>query len=139
MQKYSEGHSVFYDFMGLFFVYYTEATGKIINTCVSVAVLVAVGGSLWRMAATSYISIGKILKTYGLILILHLVGLVLALGLPILLAVILDSADRSMTWFTSRWLLFGLYICPALFGLALPSVLYLSFNRNVSFIKILEK
>ncbi|XP_065367016.1 endoplasmic reticulum metallopeptidase 1-like [Calliphora vicina] len=129
-QKHAEGHSVFYDFLGLFFVNYTETQGKIINTCVSLIVLIAVGVSLWLMAASSFISIGRLLRTYAFILILHIVGLVLALGLPILMALMFDGGDRSMTWFTSKWLVFGLYICPSLFGLALPSLLYISFSRN---------
>lgn len=132
LQKYSEGHSVFYDFLGLFFVYYTETQGIIINVCVAVAVIAAICVSLWRMAALSYLSIGSILKTFSLILILHIVGLALAVGLPILLAVIFDSGDRSMTWFTHKWLVFGLYICPTLIGLSLPSLMYLRFTRNVS-------
>ena len=132
LQKYAEGHSVFYDFLGLFIIYYTETVAQIMNACVSVIVIIAIGVSLWRMAAISYISIGNILKTYGLIIVLHIVGLVLAVGLPLALAAIFDSGDQSMSWFTSKWLVIGLYMCPTLFGLAVPSLLYLSFSRNVS-------
>lgn len=106
--------------------------GQIINACVSVIVIIAIAVSLWRIAAISYISIGNILKTYGLILVLHLLGLILAIGLPLALAAIFDSGDSSMSWFTSKWLVFGLYVCPTLFGLAVPSLLYLSYSRNVS-------
>lgn len=84
------------------------------------------------MAAISYVSIGNIMKTFALIQILHIVGIVLAIGLPILMAVMFDAGDSSMTWFTQKWLTFGLYICPSLIGLCVPTLLYLSFNRNVS-------
>ncbi|XP_013111709.2 endoplasmic reticulum metallopeptidase 1 [Stomoxys calcitrans] len=129
-EKYAEGHSVFYDFMGLFFIYYTETVGQIINTCVSVVVLICIGVSIWRMAAVSYISIGKVMRTFALLLILHICGLALAIGLPLLMAVMFDAGDRSLTWFSHKWLTFGLYICPSLIGMCLPSLLYLSFNRN---------
>ncbi|XP_005177924.1 endoplasmic reticulum metallopeptidase 1 isoform X1 [Musca domestica] len=128
--KYAEGHSIFYDFMGLFFIYYTETQGQIINCCVSVIVVVLIGISFWRMAATSYLSIGSTMKTFVLIEVLHILGIVLALGLPLLMAVMFDAGDRSMTWFSQKWLVFGLYVCPSLIGLCLPTLLYLSFNKN---------
>lgn len=131
LQKYAEGHSIFYDFMGLFFIYYTETQGQIINCCVSVIVAVLIGISFWRMAATSYLSIGSTMKTFVLIEVLHILGIVLALGLPLLMAVMFDAGDRSMTWFSQKWLVFGLYVCPSLIGLCLPTLLYLSFNKNV--------
>ncbi|XP_075168829.1 endoplasmic reticulum metallopeptidase 1-like isoform X2 [Haematobia irritans] len=129
-EKYSEGHSVFYDFLGLFFVFYTETEGQIINTCVSLIVIISVGVSIWRMAAISFISLGKIMRTFALINVLHICGLLLAIGLPLLMSVMFDAGDRSMTWFSHKWLTFGLYICPSLIGMCLPSLLYLSFNRN---------
>lgn len=132
MQQHAKGHTVFYDFIGLFFVYYTETAGMIINICLAVLGIVVVGISLWRIAASSHMSIANVLRVFGLIFLLHFIGFILAFGLPILMAVLFDSGDRSMTWFTNKWLVIGLYIAPSLFGLCMPTLLYLSFNRNVS-------
>ncbi|XP_017490382.1 PREDICTED: endoplasmic reticulum metallopeptidase 1-like [Rhagoletis zephyria] len=129
-ENHASGHAIFYDFLGLFVIEYTEDTGKIINTAVVVVALVLVAISLWCIAEDSFISICSVFKLFSLIFILHLVGWILALALPLLVAVALDSAASSMTWFTNKWLVLGLYACPALFGLSVPTLLYLSISRN---------
>jgi len=37
-----------------------------------------------------------------------------------------------MTYYSNNWLVIGLYICPAIIGLVLPSSLYHSFKSDVS-------
>ncbi|XP_050327626.1 endoplasmic reticulum metallopeptidase 1-like isoform X1 [Bactrocera neohumeralis] len=128
--RHAEGHMVFYDFFGYFVVSYTESTGKILNTCVSVGAILLTCISMYLMAADSFVSIGYTLRLFSLIFVLHLIGWILAIALPLLMATMFDSADRSMTWFTSKWLVFGLYICPTLMGLSAPTLLYLSISRN---------
>lgn len=39
---------------------------------------------------------------------------------------------RTMTYYSNNWLVIGLYICPAIIGLVLPSTLYHSFKSDVS-------
>jgi len=60
------------------------------------------------------------------------VGFLLCIGLPLLMAVLFDAGDRSLTYFTSNWLVFGLYVCPAIIGLVLPLTLYYTLLPNVS-------
>ncbi|XP_030388603.1 endoplasmic reticulum metallopeptidase 1-like [Scaptodrosophila lebanonensis] len=126
----SEGHSVFFDFLGLFFVYYKEATGVALNICFSFAGLILVGVSLWRMGKLSDLTFGKITGLFGIVFLLELASFVLALGLPLLMAVFYDAGDRTLTYFSNKWLIIGLYICPALIGLMLPITLYLTFRPN---------
>ncbi|XP_017115330.1 endoplasmic reticulum metallopeptidase 1-like [Drosophila elegans] len=127
-----DGHSVFFDFLGLFFVYYTETTGIILNCLIGVISLVLVGCSLWRMSCqTKEVSLGRILIWFLIILVLHLVGFLLSICLPLLLAVIFDAGGRSLTYFTSNWLVFGLYVGPAIIGLVLPLTLYFTLKPNV--------
>ncbi|KAH8285616.1 hypothetical protein KR054_011701, partial [Drosophila jambulina] len=126
-----EGHAIFFDFLGLFFVYYTETTGIIMNCCIAVISLVLVGCSLWRMARQSEkVSLAKISLCFLIILGLHVVGVLLCFGLPLLMAVLFDAGDRSMTYYSSNWLVFGLFICPAIIGLALPLTLYFTLKPN---------
>jgi len=66
------------------------------------------------------------------ILGLHVVGFLLCICLPLLMAVLFDAGDRSLTYFTSNWLVFGLYVCPAIIGLVLPLTLYYTLLPNVS-------
>nr|XP_017033140.1 endoplasmic reticulum metallopeptidase 1-like [Drosophila kikkawai] len=126
-----DGHTVFFDFLGLFFVYYTETTGIIMNYCFAVISLVLVGCSLWRMARQSEkVSLPQISLWFLIILGLHVVGVLLCFGLPLLMAVLFDAGDRSMTYFTSNWLVFGYYICPSVIGLVLPLTLYYTLKPN---------
>ncbi|KMY93172.1 endoplasmic reticulum metallopeptidase 1 [Drosophila simulans] len=130
-EKTDDSHAVFFDFLGLFFVYYTESTGIILNSVIGVLSLVLVGCSLWRMSRQSEkVSIGQILIQFLIILGLHVVGLLLSICLPLLMAVLFDAGDRSLTYFTSNWLVFGLYVCPAIIGLVLPLTLYFTLLPN---------
>ncbi|XP_050743428.1 endoplasmic reticulum metallopeptidase 1 [Drosophila biarmipes] len=126
-----DSHAVFFDFLGLFFVYYTESTGIILNCCIGVFSLVLVGFSLWRMVRQSEkVSLGQISLWFLIILGLHVAGAVLCFCLPLLMAAIFDAGDRSLTYFTSNWLVFGLYVFPAIIGLVLPLTLYFTLRPN---------
>ncbi|XP_017039283.1 endoplasmic reticulum metallopeptidase 1-like [Drosophila ficusphila] len=126
-----DGHAVFFDFLGLFFVYYTETTGIVMNCLVGVISLVLVGCSLWRMTRQSEkVSIAQISIWFLIILGLHVVGFLLCICLPLLMAVIFDAGSRSLTYFANKWLMFGLFVCPAVIGLVLPLTLYYTLKPN---------
>lgn len=131
LQLHSKGHAVFFDFLGLFFVTYTEKTGIILNYCLAVISLLLVGGSIWRMSSQSENSIVRTCMWFGIILGLHLIGCLLCMGLPLLMSVLYDVSDRTMTYYSNNWLVIGLYICPAIIGLVLPSTLFYAFKTNV--------
>jgi len=123
---------VFFDFLGLFFVYYRASTGTILNSCIAAVSLLLVGISLWRMARVSEQSVCNIYIWFGILLALHVLGMILCLGLPLLMAIVFDAGDRSLTYFTNTWLMIGLFICPAIIGLSLPTTVYYIFRKNVS-------
>ncbi|XP_026842283.1 endoplasmic reticulum metallopeptidase 1 isoform X2 [Drosophila persimilis] len=129
-EVHSKGHSIFFDFLGLFFVSYSEKTGIILNCVIAVISLILVGVSLWRMALASEVTAGQISVWFLIILGLHVVGFGLCLGLPLLMAVLFDAGDRSLTYFSSNWLVIGLYVCPAVIGLVLPLTLYYTLKPN---------
>nr|XP_017002688.2 endoplasmic reticulum metallopeptidase 1 [Drosophila takahashii] len=127
-----EGHAVFFDFLGLFFVYYTETTGIVLNCLIGVISLVLVGVSLWRMSRQSEeVTLPQISIWFVSILGLHVVGFLLCICLPLLMAVLFDAGDRSLTYFSNIWLVFGLYVFPAIIGLVLPLTLYYTLRPNV--------
>ncbi|EDW85577.2 uncharacterized protein Dwil_GK23156 [Drosophila willistoni] len=129
-EEYSEGHSVFYDFLGLFLIYYTETTGIILNCCVAVISLVLVSISLWRIASNCLETQGQLFIWFLIILALQVTGLALSVALPLLMAVLFDAGNNSMSYFTNNWLVIGLYICPAVIGQVLPLTLYYTLKRN---------
>ncbi|EDW01017.1 GH20688 [Drosophila grimshawi] len=129
-EAHREGHAVFFDYMGLFFVVYSKTTGIVLNSCIAAVSLLLVGISLWRMAHVSELSLCQVLIWFAIILGLHIVGVALCLGLPLLMAVLFDAGNHSLTYFTSNWLMLGLFVCPAIIGLSLPTTLYFSFRKN---------
>ncbi|XP_034479191.1 endoplasmic reticulum metallopeptidase 1-like [Drosophila innubila] len=132
VEAHKEGHAVFFDFLGLFFVYYRASTGIILNSCVAAISLLLVCVSLWRMSRVSEQSLCRIYIWFGILLALHVLGMILCLGLPLLMAIVFDAGDRSLTYFTHIWLMFGLFICPAIIGLVLPTTIYYSFRKNLN-------
>jgi len=65
------------------------------------------------------------------ILGLHVVGFLMCICLPLLMAVLFDAGGRSLTYFSSIWLVFGLYVFPAVIGLVLPLTLYYTLRPSV--------
>nr|XP_016927739.1 endoplasmic reticulum metallopeptidase 1-like [Drosophila suzukii] len=126
---YEQGPSVFFDVLGLFFINYTNKTGIILNLSVAIAAILLIFLSLGRMANKSDVSINFMVFWFVLILIVQILALTLALGLPIWIANYFDSKGLSLTYFSSKELMFGLYVCPCLFGLLLPPYIFLALSR----------
>ncbi|XP_017033139.1 endoplasmic reticulum metallopeptidase 1-like [Drosophila kikkawai] len=129
-EAHSEGHSVFFDYLGLFFVYYTESTGIILNISFSLGAMLLVCLSLWRMSKVSGRRIGTYSRAFGMQFLLALLGLLLALVFPILMSVFYGLGNRTMSYFSNSWLIIGLFVCPSVIGLVLPSTLYLSLRPS---------
>ncbi|TMW54766.1 hypothetical protein DOY81_000297, partial [Sarcophaga bullata] len=129
-QSNSEGHVIFYDFLGWFIVFYTENTGVIINIVVCLIALCAIGFSLYFMSARSGLGWPAIFTRFGICFAIQMISLVLAAGLTILEALFLDAVDRSMSWYYSYWLLIGLYFCPMFFGMGILPAVYLEKTKR---------
>uniref|UniRef100_A0A182J4W4 FXNA-like protease n=1 Tax=Anopheles atroparvus TaxID=41427 RepID=A0A182J4W4_ANOAO len=128
-----EGTAVFFDFMHLFLVYYTETTGLIINCLLGTLSLGLIVGTLVMMICKDGAASTNILFEAGMSLIVQTLSIVLGAGCSVLVAVIFDACGRSMSWFSSTWLLFGLYFAPFIAGMTLGPFLYVNF-RKISFL-----
>lgn len=129
---YASGHSVFFDILGLYMVSYSEGTGIILNYSVALATIILIFVSLCRMSGVSRVSNGYILCWFTLILVVQLVSFVLGMGLPIFIAYYFDKYGLPITYFSTSELMFGLYVCPSLLGLCLPSYIFLKLPSIVS-------
>ncbi|XP_022229013.2 endoplasmic reticulum metallopeptidase 1-like isoform X2 [Drosophila obscura] len=140
LNAYSEGHAVFFDVLGLYFVSYSESNGIIFNYAVAGATIVLIFVSLWRTASASNVFTGHVVGWFILILVLQVIALLLGLGLPVVVAYLFDKYGLSLTYYSTPALLIGLYVCPSLIGLSLPSFIYLKLQRDdkVSFAKQLQ-
>ncbi|EDW09410.2 endoplasmic reticulum metallopeptidase 1 [Drosophila mojavensis] len=130
IEAYKTGHAVFFDFLGLYFVNYSEATGKSINFGVAGAVLIFIFISMWRMSAVSNASLCNVASWFILVIIVQIISFVLGLLLPIVVAYGMDALGLSLTYYSTPLLVVGLYVCPSLIGLSLPITLYYSVQRN---------
>lgn len=112
-------------------VTYSEETGTIINYSVAGAVVVLILLSVWRISVISSISFCSITLRLISLVIVQIIALGLSLALPLLMAYYLDSIGSSMTYFSSTWLIIGLFVCPALIGLLLPILIYFQCQQQV--------
>lgn len=131
-QKYAEGHMIFFDVLGWFFIYYPEAVGLIINICVCVLVLVTIVAYIWSMASNTGMFRRRIFAKFGILFAIQLCGVCLSLALVVSIALFLDAVGLSMSWFSNTWMIFGLYFCPMFFGLGILPAIYFSRTKEVS-------
>ncbi|XP_052873852.1 endoplasmic reticulum metallopeptidase 1-like [Anopheles cruzii] len=130
MGRHADGTAIFFDFMHLFLVYYTETTGIIINSVLAVIALGLIVGTLFMMIRKESATCSSVLFEAGMSLIVQTCSILLGAGLSVLVAVIFDACGRSMSWYTSSWLLFGLYFVPFIAGLAMGPFLYVHFRKT---------
>ncbi|XP_016927391.3 endoplasmic reticulum metallopeptidase 1 [Drosophila suzukii] len=119
------GNTTFFDVLGLYLITYSADTGVKLNYAVAAAAIILVYVSLLRIADTSNVSSEQVLSSFVLVLVVQIIAFVLGLALPLLVAYGLDKYGYSLSYFATPSLLIGLYVCPSLLGLALPSFIYL--------------
>ncbi|XP_002005471.3 endoplasmic reticulum metallopeptidase 1 [Drosophila mojavensis] len=125
VKAHAKGRSVYFDFLGLFFVSYLESTAIFLNIGFGGGGIIIVYFSLWYMSNKLDIDIGTVAKEFAVMFLMELLSFGLALGLPMLIATFYDAGNRTMTYFTNSWLVIGLYIIPSIIGLVLPVTIYL--------------
>ncbi|XP_034109174.1 endoplasmic reticulum metallopeptidase 1-like [Drosophila albomicans] len=124
IKDHEEGRAIFFDYLGLFFISYSVETGNILNYSVVGVTLLLIFISMLRMSALSLLSCCQVIQQLIITLIIQIIAFVLALALPLVVAHYFDSFGLSLTYFSSPYLLIGLYIFPSLIGLSLPLILY---------------
>lgn len=67
---------------------------------------------------------------FGMAIIIQCLSIVLGAGVLIILSIVYDGCNRSMSYFTNPWVLFGIYYCPLLFCLALGCALHITFWKK---------
>ncbi|XP_051860674.1 endoplasmic reticulum metallopeptidase 1-like isoform X2 [Drosophila albomicans] len=127
---YASGHAVFFDFLGVYFFYYSESTGIYLNYGVAGATLILIFVSIWRMSSVSKVSICHVIRWFILVFVIQIISFVLGLGLPIAVAYGMYSLGLSLTYYSTHLLVVGLYVCPSLIGLSVPITIYYSLQRN---------
>lgn len=72
-------------------------------------------------------------KQFGIIFAVQLLSLAFGSIIVLLLALIYDAANRSLSWYSNPWLIFGIYMCPLFFGFGVgPSIYLLVYKIRVA-------
>uniref|UniRef100_A0A182R0B6 FXNA-like protease n=1 Tax=Anopheles farauti TaxID=69004 RepID=A0A182R0B6_9DIPT len=121
--------AVFFDFLNWFLVYYPLWASILLNIGLCIIALLAIGLSLWRMLPETKLTIWQLALQVVASMGIVLLSIVVGVGLSLVLGVILNAVDSSLSWFTQTWLIFGLYVCPFLISTCTGPVLYIRFVR----------
>ncbi|XP_058835807.1 endoplasmic reticulum metallopeptidase 1-like [Topomyia yanbarensis] len=133
VEMYREEAATFFDFLHWFKLTYNQAAAYAINCVVAVVALIVLVLTIVMMVRREGAELTNVLLECGITLIVQTLSIVAGAGVSVLVAVIVDLAGRSMAWFTSSWLLFGLYFVPFIACLTLGPWLYIRF-RKVTFL-----
>lgn len=121
-------NTVFFDFLGLFFVKYSMRVATLINATVALlAVLIPYLG----LSAAAGNQANKAIRTealYGFSSVL--LGALLSVTTCAAIARQLEALDRVMTWYSSTWLILGIYCAPALASHCLMQMFFNAFFKN---------
>lgn len=72
-------------------------------------------------------------KQFGVIFAIQLLSLTFGAVIVLLLALIYDAANRSLSWYSNPWFLFGIYMCPMFFGFGVgPAIYLLVYKKRVA-------
>lgn len=106
------GYSIFYDFMGLLFVCYSADSAIAINTLVAILAIIMPYYGLRR--SVGVLGEGSIAKEaiYGFLA--TVVGTIGSLLTCLIIGRQLDAMGRALSWYSTPFLVLGLYCCPAL-------------------------
>ncbi|XP_055537803.1 endoplasmic reticulum metallopeptidase 1-like [Wyeomyia smithii] len=123
------GAATFFDFLHWFKLIYTQTVAYIINITLALVALGLIIATIVMMVRREGADLVEVLMECGLTLIVQTLSIAVGAGICILIAVIVDLCGRSMAWFSSTWLLYGLYFVPFIACLALGPNLYIHFRK----------
>ncbi|XP_037808187.1 endoplasmic reticulum metallopeptidase 1 [Lucilia sericata] len=131
--KYAEGHTIFFDVMGSFLVFYSETEGIILNVIVSLAALAACAYSFRMMANNVGVKLVTVLKRSMYTFLVQVIAVLAAATLCFFMGMFMDLVHLPMSWFSNSWLILGLYFCPLFFGFAIVPAIYFHYTQDDRF------
>ncbi|XP_061401284.1 endoplasmic reticulum metallopeptidase 1 [Musca vetustissima] len=131
--KYAEGHTIFFDVMGSFLVFYTETEGVILNIVVCLTAIAACGYSFFQMSNCTGFKLRHVLRRSFNTFFVQVIAVVVAAALVFIMGIFMDLIHLPMSWFTHSWLILGLYFCPLFFGFAIIPALYFQYTKDDRF------
>lgn len=120
--EFKNGRQVYFDVAGLFMVQYSEVVGIILNlSTVALSIYTVIRNTL---AYTSGMKRRAMCRQLALSVLVPALGMVLAVTSAVANAIVLDSAQRPMSWYTHNSLVLPIYFSPSLFALSAPLYIF---------------
>ncbi|XP_037035534.1 endoplasmic reticulum metallopeptidase 1-like isoform X1 [Bradysia coprophila] len=129
-KAYDQPNPIYFDYLGWFMITYPVTVAIIINVFVSIICLVGIVLSIWSHIKNFDLSASMVSIQFGLAIIIQCVSIVLGAGLVIILSIVYDACNRSLSYFSNHWILFGIFYCPLLFCLGLGCALHITFLKK---------
>ena len=129
MESFFGGKAVFFDVLNWFMITYSDIVASIIHSFMLILAVSLIFISLALIAQNTGVRYKMVAFEFLISLIILIVCIVAGAGLSILVSVILDAVGRSLCWFTSSWLLFGIYYLPFLVVICLGPLVYVKFRK----------
>jgi MFS family permease len=128
--KDNPGKIIFYDFLGLFMISYTQTVAHVVNY-----VVVLLSLAIFAFSVHTF-KIGyskQTLKYFALTFGTILGGWIAAVVFAVLISLFTDKIGYSMSWYGNPWLIFGLYVAPtvAFSSALLPFIRHEKLTHNV--------
>lgn len=112
-QAYAEGGVIFFDFLGLFVVHYSEWLGTLINlTVVGFAILLTLNKI--KLSYNYGVSKTVYLRQLAYTFMVQLCGCIVSLVSITLISLLMDALGRPMSWYSQPWLICPLYMAPTM-------------------------
>uniref|UniRef100_A0A182PS58 FXNA-like protease n=1 Tax=Anopheles epiroticus TaxID=199890 RepID=A0A182PS58_9DIPT len=108
----TSGYSVFFDVLGLFFVSYSAAMGRIVNVTIAVLSLIIPLMELCRQVRR--VGERSVFQQALVGLLGTVCGTGTSVGVVLVIANRLDAVGRAMSWYSTPYLILGLYGCPVI-------------------------
>ncbi|KAJ7515316.1 hypothetical protein O6H91_22G010500 [Diphasiastrum complanatum] len=124
IDKFGDGKPFFFDFLGLFMVYYSRKVATFLHLFpLFVVILMPFLASERSSGFTTVTSRFQAIIQGGMV---HCFGFLLAILLPVIMAVLrLCFSTTAMTWFGRPWVAVGVFLPSAMVGLLIPKALEL--------------
>ena len=129
IEQHRGGKPTFFDFMTMFFISYSGILASLIYSFMLFLSVALLYFSLSTISDKHDVNHMKIMVEFFISFVVLLLSMAFGVGLSVLMAVILDAVGRTMSWYTSTWLIFGLYYVPFLWIFSLGPLLYIKFKK----------
>eukprot|EP00092_Neocalanus_flemingeri_P002862 GFUD01003060.1.p1 GENE.GFUD01003060.1~~GFUD01003060.1.p1 ORF type:complete len:914 (+),score=90.26 GFUD01003060.1:82-2823(+) len=131
----AQGGVVFFDFLGLFLIHYSEWMGILLNLVI-VGISVSITVTKIRHSYNYGVSKEVYLRQLGYTFMIQLCGCVASFMAVTLISVLMDAFGRPMSWYSQPWLICPLYMAPTV--MSVIAIFYFVLPRQKKYFQFVD-